>query len=90
MEVEPHRQNDCAQVLHPDIIMPAIAKAQGKQTLQHVLTNILEDKEDNGTQGHITLSLMKNGVTGILDLNTISVDDIDALRDLILPKSCQI
>jgi hypothetical protein len=60
--------------------MPAITKAQGKQALQHVLTNILEDKEDDGTQGHIKLSLKKNGITGILDLNTISVDDIDALQ----------
>jgi hypothetical protein len=60
--------------------MPSITKAQGKQALQHVLTNILEDKEDDGTQGHIELSLMKNGITGRLDLNTISVDNIDALR----------
>jgi hypothetical protein len=60
--------------------MPEITKAQGKQALQHVLTNILEDKEDDGTQGHIEVSLMKNGITSILDLNTISVDDIDALQ----------
>jgi hypothetical protein len=40
----------------------------------------LEGKEDNGTQGRIELSLVKNGITGILGLNTISTDDIDALQ----------
>jgi hypothetical protein len=60
--------------------MPAITKTQGKLALQHVLTNILEDKEDNGSPGHIERSLLKKGISGILDLNTISGDDIDSLQ----------
>jgi hypothetical protein len=60
--------------------MPPITKTQGKLALQHVLTNILEDKEDDGSPGLIERSLLKNGINSILDLNTISADDIDILQ----------
>ena len=59
--------------------MPAITKAQGKAALQHILMEILEDIEDDGTSGPIGLALLKHGVTGILGLNTISISDIPSL-----------
>jgi hypothetical protein len=60
--------------------MTVITKAQGKTDLQHVLTNIIEDKEDDGTSGPIELALLNEGVNSILDLNTISEDDLDTLK----------
>jgi hypothetical protein len=73
-------KNNRAQALLSDTIMPVITKTRGKLALQHVLINILEDKEDDGSPGHIERSMQKNGITGILDLNTISGDDIDNLQ----------
>jgi hypothetical protein len=60
--------------------MPAITKAQAKAALTYILTHILEDDEDNALAGPIQeLALKKAGIKGILDLNSLSPENIETL-----------
>ena len=60
--------------------MPAITKAQAKEALQHILDNIIEDTEDDGSLGPIGKTFQKAKINGILRLNGLTSDAIDALQ----------
>ncbi len=52
--------------------MVPITKAQAKEILAYVLTEILEDDEDNGTPGPLQLAFIKAKVQGILGITSMS------------------
>jgi hypothetical protein len=59
--------------------MPAITKKQAKDVLAFILTDILEDDEDDGTAGPIQLALRQAKVKGILDVNSMLAATIKTL-----------
>jgi hypothetical protein len=60
--------------------MVALTKSQGKEVLSFILTNILEDDdEDDGSPGPIQLALRKAKVKSILDLNSMSASTLETL-----------
>jgi hypothetical protein len=59
--------------------MVPITKAQAKEILAYVLTEILEDDEDNGTPGPLQLAFIKAKVKGILGSTSMSASVLDKL-----------
>jgi hypothetical protein len=60
-------------------LMAPITKAQAKATLIFILTNIIEDDEDNGSSGPIQLAFRKGKIKGILDINSMSASTLESL-----------
>jgi hypothetical protein len=60
-------------------MMVAITKSQAKDVLKLILTNILEDDEDDRTTGPIQLALHKAKVKGILGLNSMASAALETL-----------